>query len=279
MITEHTIIGRNILLNNKKATILPHQGWADFYSSNGLINYYSKIYEDLTILVSDASRKEMIEQMFSQTPRISCIIAPTYIGRKTSLDTCIICHTNHGDKICPRVGTTPCRFVDYSLFSNNEYDNIKLGCFKNFEKWSLIRDRSNSFSHAFYEFELVDIRNRIDSFNISSVPQVQKPDGRYKVIHYDRERGIVIPEEILLKDRLQQIQLNNTSKIMIDQIEILENAEELHFIDSNYSVMIYFLSFMNEKIAKIPKFLHAYTRFGRDTGIYREPVPPNWYFL
>jgi hypothetical protein len=66
---------------------------------------------------------------------------------------------------------------------------------------------------------------------------------------------------------------------MIDQIALLENAKEIHFIDSNYSVMIYYLSFKNEKIANIPKFLHTYARSGRDNGIYCNPTPNNWYFI
>jgi hypothetical protein len=69
------------------------------------------------------------------------------------------------------------------------------------------------------------------------------------------------------------------SKIFIDQIKILENAEEIHLIDSSYSVMLYFLSFQNEKIKNIPKFLHSYSRNNRNINIYKDPQPENWIIL
>jgi len=70
--------------------------------------------------------------------------------------------------------------------------------------------------------------------------------------------------------------LNGVSDMMLDQITILENAKEIHFIDSSYSVLIYFLSFHNEKIRNIPKYLHKYAMHGRDMGIYENKKPDNW---
>jgi hypothetical protein len=64
---------------------------------------------------------------------------------------------------------------------------------------------------------------------------------------------------------------------MIDQIKILENAKEIHFIDSSYSVMIYFLSLTNEKIKNIPKYFHYYVR--KNSMIYENPTPNNWNIL
>lgn len=264
---------------NKKATILTHQGWADFYSSNGLINYYSSLYEQLIVLVYDQPRKKMVDEMFSEKTNVACIVAPVYTKRKTSSDTCIVCHTNHGDLYCPRQPYEPCKFVDYSSFSETEYVHIKIGCFKNFADWIHLRDQSISFSHAFYEFEKISITNRIENFHISKVPQKETANEEYIVYHDDQHRGILIPPYKLPDNPFKKIQLNGISDIMVDQVNILENAKEIHLIDSNYSVMVYFLSFKNKKIANVPKFLHTYTRAGRDTDIYRNPVPPNWYFL
>jgi len=66
---------------------------------------------------------------------------------------------------------------------------------------------------------------------------------------------------------------------MIDQIKILENSEEIHLIDSNYSVLIYFLCFNNDILKNKKIYLHTYTRSDRDILIYKNPIPNNWIFL
>ena len=64
-----------------------------------------------------------------------------------------------------------------------------------------------------------------------------------------------------------------------DQIKILENAKEIHFIDSSYSVLIYFLSLTNEKIKQIPKYFHYYANQREGYTIYENPIPKNWQIL
>jgi len=63
----------------------------------------------------------------------------------------------------------------------------------------------------------------------------------------------------------------------IDYIKIIENAQEIHLIDSSWSVLIYLLSynnlnvkvFLNESDAKL---------INRDINIYKNPVFNNWTF-
>jgi hypothetical protein len=116
---------------------------------------------------------------------------------------------------------------------------------------------------------------RIDNFRISNVQQLESPHGSYSVLHDDQARGITIRER--LKGNV--VQLNQLSKVMIDTIDILENASEIRMIDSNYSVLIYLLSFHNQKIASIPKHLHSSARSFRDTSIYTDPIPRAWSVL
>ena len=63
------------------------------------------------------------------------------------------------------------------------------------------------------------------------------------------------------------------------EIKILENAKEIHFIDSSYSVLIYFLSLTNEKIKQIPKYFHYYANQREGYTIYENPIPENWQIL
>lgn len=74
--------------------------------------------------------------------------------------------------------------------------------------------------------------------------------------------------------------LNKKSNNIIDQIKILENCEEIHLIDSSYSVLIYFLSFKNELLKSKKIFLHRKAVIGfRDLLIYVNPKPDNWVFI
>jgi hypothetical protein len=61
-------------------------------------------------------------------------------------------------------------------------------------------------------------------------------------------------------------------------IKVLENAKEIHLIDSSWSVLIYLLS--KNIITHIPVLLNEtfFKRMGRDTGIYKNPSFNNWTF-
>jgi len=178
---------------------------------------------------------------------------------------------------CPRLGHSKCLYIDYSEYS--EYDNIKIGCFGNdYQKWADFLktnyDNKISFSHSFYLYHNIDINYRINNFSINN-KNINKniPNHDYIAVHDDPNRRLYINKSFI-KNNIYE--LNNSSIYMIDQIEILKNAKEIHFIDSSYSVMIYFLSFLSEKISNIPKFLHEYVTPNRDTLIYTNPIPKNW---
>ena len=47
-----------------KTTIIIHQGWADLFSNNGLLNYYADIYDELIIFIIDNNRKKLLEEVF-----------------------------------------------------------------------------------------------------------------------------------------------------------------------------------------------------------------------
>ena len=104
------------------------------------------------------------------------------------------------------------------------------------------------------------------------------PEKDYIVLHDDSQRGINIDKSKLPND-IYVHQLNDGSKTMVDQIKILENAKEIHFIDSSYSVLIYFLSLTNEKIKQIPKYFHYYANQREGYTIYENPIPKNWQIL
>lgn len=259
----------------KKATLITHQGWADHFSSNGLVNYYSSLYDELVLFASTMQIAEMLKAIYSESKSVK-VVVPRYVSNDAVNNrgvTCVKCHTEGSQQSCPR-GSGSCEYIDYADYS--DFENIKIGAFKGYPQWErYLRESKKSFAHCFYSYESLHPDLRIRNFRVSNVAQLDPPPNSYAVVHDDPTRGISIRESI----KENHIQLNQLSKIMIDTITILENSKEIRLIDSSYSVFVYLLSFHNKKIASIPKHLHASVRSSRDVSIYSEPTPEMWSVL
>ena len=267
----------------KKATLVHHQGFGDLMTNNPICNYYSEQYDELIIFVLDESRKKVVSEMYKHKKNIKCVI-PTFINENRYNSSCMICMWNK-NQCKPDSNYNGHKFIDYSEWEN--YDNINVGCFKeNYDKWEkFLNDNISdniSFSHSFYLYENLDlnVRNNLFSVNRDDEKETIKfnevLDKEYIVLHDDIVRSIIV-DRSRLPQNYYVYQLNGSSDNMVDQIKILENAKEIHFIDSSYSVLIYFLSLTNEKIKKIPKYFHYYAR--KNGMIYENPIPNNWHLL
>lgn len=267
----------------KKATIIHHQGYGDLMTNNPICNHFAEAYDELIIFVLDEQRKAVVSEMYKHRENIKCVI-PEFINENVYNSSCVICMAN-GYPCRPESRYNGHMYVDYSKW--NDYDNIKIGCFKeDYKKWESYlyenMDKNISFSHSFYLYEnlSLDIRNSFFSVYRNEQKESEKfevlENEEYIVIHDDPERSLLIDRDKLPKN-FHIYQLNGSSQTMVDQIKILENAKELHFIDSSYSVLIYFLSLTNEKIKSIPKYFHYYAR--RNGMIYENPTPDNWIIL
>lgn len=270
----------------KKATIIHHQGFGDLFTSNPLCNYYSNLYEELIIFVLDESRKIIIDEMYKHKPNIKCVI-PKLINENNFNSSCLICMQSekYSCRYDSRFNTH--KFIDYSEWDG--YDNIKVGCFKeNYELWKtfLHRNMSNniSFSHSFYMFDNLDLKVRETEFSVYRNESRENKkyelltNKDYIVLHDDSQRGLNINKS-KIHSNMHVHQLNGSSQLMIDQIKIIENAKEIHFIDSSYSVLIYFLSLTNEKVKQIPKYFHYYANPREGYTIYENPIPKNWQII
>lgn len=264
-----------------KATLIHHQGFGDLFTNNGLCNYYGEKYDELVIFTYTESRKKVIEYMYQDSDKIKCVI-PKLHNNFDGNSTCLNCMTNGGPSLCPRDHVKKCEYIDYTDFEG--YDNIKVGSFKDFKDWENFNRNNFSFSHSFYLYNGLDLSTRIDKFNVSRNLEIEEYQynllggAGYTLIHEDSKRGILIDRDNI-KDRSNTIHnLDGKSDIMVDQIKVIENASEIHLIDSSYSVLIYFLSFHNEKIRQIPKFLYRHP-YNRDYNIYRLPIADNWNFI
>jgi hypothetical protein len=264
------------------ATIIHHQGFGDLFTNNAICMYYAQMFKTLTVFASSESRLRVIQEMYKDVPNIMCKI-PDITNKYDGKSACLNCMTIGNPFSCPR-DNTKCLYVDYTNYNN--FENIKIGCFNDTVRWEEFLSKEiikgSSFSHAFYDYHKIPLLFRTNSFYISREILSESENynyvcstigSEYIVVHDDISRGYNIN---MINKNFPTYYINGKSNNMINQISILENAKEIHFIDSSYSVLVYFLSFVNEKIKNKPKFLHLLNRNDRDTKIYTNPTPENW---
>lgn len=270
-----------------KLAIIGHQGCGDLFSQNSIYNYYFNEFSEGLIFARDRTIKNILEGIYNKKSNIQIEIPLLVDWQTESNETCIYCQ-QYGSLRCPSGLSATCKIIDYEYYRSKNFKVIKLGAFNNYKKWELFLNNEknlfSSFSHAFYKYEKIELVQRIKLFQIyqdsEAIANFSSINSKYIVIHDDVKRGLGISFFKIWRHFFKKkYRLNGISTNMVDQIRILENANEIHFIDSSYSVMIYFLSFHNEKIKNVPKYLHTLNRQDRDINIYLNPPPLNWYFL
>ena len=279
-----------------KATIIIHQGWADLFSNNGLLNYYANMYDELIIFTIDNNRKKLLEVVFKNNNKIK-IEMPQITNNYNGIDTCLNCMTLGNSNCCPRDNHILCKYINYNNYKDN-YENIKIGAFNNYNLWHIFKTNKYleniSFSHCFYLYNNIDIYHRINNFKIHQNLEIEnnnynnytnlinKIGDKYIVVHEDNDRGFIISNNLNNNtnnyNNLPIYNLDKKSIIMIDQISIIENAEELHLIDSSDSVLIYYLCFDNIKLQNKKIYLYSVNQ-NRDLFIYKNPTYDNWIFM
>jgi hypothetical protein len=119
--------------------------------------------------------------------------------------------------------------------------------------------QTGSFADAFYTLYNVDPRHRIDSFEF--VRDFDLEDIKYQqvvgtltdyILYHDTKEVPIVSK----KDTY--IQLDRISDIFFDCIKILENANEIHMIDSVWACFIYLIDCKYKLFHK--KSIYVYCR-------------------
>ncbi len=270
----------------KGIILVPHQGWADFFSMNGIINYHCEEYDEVIVLVLDESRRIFVSEMFKFEQKIKVQIAPLTTFCFETEETDVYTHMSHSKP--PEGSLNNYRKIDFSKFDSS-FERKGLGAFSKYSEWSKFRDESGlSFSHAFYAYHNIPMERRVSSFKITRNYAVEERNYElfvekiktrdYIIIHEDVSRGLLVDRNNIENKELRIHNLNQTSVVMIDQILIILNAKEVHLIESSYSVMLYFLSLTDENFKSKKIYLNIKNRGDRDLRIYHNPTPEKWIF-
>ncbi len=238
----------------KKAYILHHLGLGDHIACNGLYRFLSEKYDQLVLPVKSHNYESMT-RMLSDLRNVQI-------------------------KILSDEGTTPEEdmiyygnmLVNYANLSiDSNLDIIKLGYYGN--SFSISDDCR--FDEAFYKQMNIPFVESWDNFEVPRDVSAEKEifnilcghgnEGEYIFLHEDPSRKDILDRSLITSkkpivtpglNRQHQLGDENDANFF-DYRYILENAAEIHCIESSFSI------FIDRITTNAVKYLHRYTRYNQ----------------
>ena len=241
---------------NKVGILYFHQGWTDIINCLSLIDYYYNLDYDKIYLLIRNDAKEIIDYYIENKKDK---IIPLYVD-KYNLD-----NYNFGKDI-DNVKSNKI------LLFHGGHDSARTDKYKNnYVKIPYF------FVESFYSCYDIDYINRVECFNFKTDLELEnitynnfiEKYGTNYILHHEIN-------EIIKDDNIVYVNLNGISNIFFDYIKVLENAIEIHLLDSVWGALIYLLDakyrlFSNKKI-----YIYCKRNY---TEMYTKPMKlDNWIF-
>lgn len=239
------------------------QGTTDIINQFGLIKYYCQLYKKLYIF-SLPIHKNLLT-FYLKDENIEII----YFDNEYNVKEKLFSYVNKNYKHL---------LINDYLF-HGWYDIDRNDKYKNKFEGNMVKDSSN-FVNMFYSSYDIDVCIRIDYFIFDRDYQlenktydefVSKNSNKY-ILYHNNVNNILVRN-----NEYAHINLNQRSESFFDYIKILENAHEIHVIDSSWAAFIYLLDckyrlFKDKRIYLYP--LRNYKK------MFQDPVQlDNWIFM
>jgi hypothetical protein len=255
----------------KKGVLSFHQDWTDLINRLSLIDYYSTIYQDLTVILRTEA-KPIYEFYLRDKPHINKVYRNNICG---------------GSKI------------DLNEFNENEYDYLlhdKFDCnridqYKNaFSSIPIpIPEHYNKLVYTCYD---IDYITKVDYFRFTRdyKLEVQIYDefinkyGSDYILYHDNMLGDS-DMSFERKEKEVYVNLNGINNNPFAMIKVLIHAKEIHLVDSFWASFCYSIDAKYNLLQNIKIYLYPFIKKGRWGGILKdksyelklEPVLlPNW---
>jgi len=214
--------------------IYHHLGLGDHFLLNGLV----REYKDSIGLFCKQHNYESVSFMYSDLPNLKVIISTDYEA--------------------------------YNFLITNNDTQIKLGYCGN----GFYNDGIHSFDELFYIQAGIDIKKKWDFYVLRDLEREKnlfnkvKLPKRYAFIHEDLSRGYVINKSLITipyfcPDR----QLTDN---IFDYLSIIENAEEIHCIDSSFLCLIDSMGIIKNN------YFHRYSRPETQSRFLSVKIKEEW---
>ena len=238
----------------KEGILYFHQGWTDIINCLALINYYCNLYDKIYLIMREDA-KQMIDFYTKNIHNLQI-----FYENKNIID--------------PQNGF---QFVinKYSNLQLQNTDFLGIGSHDNYRKDEFKKAFSRMpkfFVNAFYENYNIPYITRINAFNFTR--NIELENSTYDTFINTHGKEYILYHEIIenYDSSKKIINLNGISDIFFDMIKILENALEIHLLDSIWGAFIYQLDakyklFQNKKI-----FLYAKRNY---KSMFEKPIKLN----
>lgn len=246
-------------ISTKTGVLHFHQGWTDIVNCFSLINIYASKYDTLYLIMREDA-KPLISFYTRNIPNIVLIFITHddllkygFIYRLKNIDINGYEFIGGHDSLRPQADPY-----------NNAYERL------------VQSSRRTSFERAFYEAYNIPYSDKIRKFEIQRDLELENEtytrivkNQEYVCVH---DRNGVYP--INPKNDYDIIELAEATDVFFDYIKILQNAKEIHLIDSVWAAICYQLDAKYRLFENVPIYVYCFRDFYR---MFTEPVRlSNW---
>jgi hypothetical protein len=243
---------------NKEGILYFHQGWTDIINCLSLINYHCNIYNKIYLIMRNDA-KLLIDFYTKDINNLQIFYEEKKNIDENGIQFLIKKYNNNDLQSCDFLGI-------------GGHDNSRKDKYNN--KFSSI---NYCFVKRFYEPYDIPYNTRIDNFKF--IRDYELEENTYNDFINKYGNNYILYHEVIKNydQNYPIINLNGISNIFFDTIKILENAIEIHLLDSIWGVFIYQLDakyklFQNKKI-----FLYAERGYRK---MFEEPIKlENWIII
>lgn len=219
----------------KNGILYYHQGWTDIINCLALINYYCKLYDKIYLIMREDA-KELINFYTKYLKNLEI-----YYINKNILD-----HQNIIKYLEDNYKNLDIQ--DINFLGIGGHDHLRNDKYKNY--FSL---NSGFFVNKFYTDYKIPYINRINNFTFNRDRKLE--NNKYNDFINKYGKDYILYHETIenYNKNITIVNLNGISNTFFDMIKILENAIEIHLLDSVWGALIYQLDakyklFQNKKI-------------------------------
>ncbi len=255
-------------MNKENALVLFHQGFTDIFNCLGLLNILYDKYNLLYVLVREDAWK-IFHFYIRGMPRVR----PIY----TSLE-------NINNVGLPCVDVKRHKITKFEIIGQYEY------CFRHyipvrfpfsdFERQFLAPYKTRApvtFERAFYEAYGIPYIERVNRFVLNRDPIAEDVFFKRMVKHDEyicTHNNQKLKFFVYPKSDLPQIELEYSTDMYFDAIQVLQKAKEIHAQDSSWAAFCYLIDAKYRLLSHVQIYVYCYRDFDR---MFTEPIRlPNW---
>jgi hypothetical protein len=246
----------------KKGLILFHRGWTDQIAMMPIINYYNTIYDQLTILNVPYAKP----------------LFDFYLRNKNNITTIYSSDFNSNGVRPSKFYPFPISEYDYLFHGkhdkhrNDEYKDVYMSV-----PWNG-SDDSPHFGNRYYEFYDIDFIDKINYFEFErdltaeeeKFNEFQKNfSSNYILYHDNMQDPINMFKDYQKRKDMEYINLNGILVECFQMIKVLQNAKELHLMDSAWAQFCYLLDAKYNLLNNVNVYIYPFTTPDRWGGLLK----------